>query len=117
MSTRRIPSGKTAYRDLETDLAREFFDFFEAELDRGVVRGIVLPVPQQRAQVDPDTARGELPVDDSQVVDDVLRLLRHRVSEYVRAEFMTLTVSMKKQVRMASHRPACGSPSSYSSGP
>ena len=38
-----------AHRDLKADLTRELLDLLESELDGGVVRRVVLPVPEERA--------------------------------------------------------------------
>lgn len=94
------------YRDHEADLACEDLDFFQREFNRGIIRGVVLPMPQQGPQIDPYTTWRQLAMDYTEVVYYVLRLRNVSVRKAYKGRKGVQTVSMKKQVKMASNSPA-----------
>ena len=63
-----------AHRDLKPDVPGQCLQLIEAQLNRGIVRRIVLPMPQKRTQIDPDTAWCEFAMNNAEIVDDVLGL-------------------------------------------
>ena len=62
------------YRDLKPNFPRERLDLFKTQFNGRIVRGVVLPMPQEWAQVDPHASRSELAVNNAQIVDDILCL-------------------------------------------
>ena len=72
-----------AHRDLKPNAPSQRLQLIEAQLDRGIVRRIVLPMPQKRTQIDPDTAWCEFAMNNAEIVDDVLGLNNQYLSYQV----------------------------------
>ena len=72
-----------AHRDLKTDVPSQRLQLFEAQLNRGIVRRIVLPMPQKRTKIDPDTTWCKFAMNNAEIVDDILGLNNHYLSYQV----------------------------------